>query len=214
MNHWTGVALAIVALWAPADIYAAQIPPVPDTPLQAQTFLGFNLKARCPDLRIVDGGTKAVIVFWVPKRGIQSQISLKTSSGSNELDSAAMSCVSKLRFAPNTSVGDGEPVDSWQQIALNWAEQPPAAAPVPTPVHAKQDDPSGRGDSVTVHVCVDAQGKLEQEPAIIQSSGMPTLDQAAVNIAAAGSAYYHPLTSLGRPSTSGCVQLAIKFDTK
>ena len=209
-----GVTLAIMAIAVPADIYAAQIAPVPENPLRAQTLLGFNLKTRCPDLRIVDGGTKSVVVFWVPKRGIQSQISLKTSSGSDELDSAAISCVSKLRFAPLTTPGDGEPADSWQQIALSWADQPTAAALARIPVNAKQDDSGGQGNSVTVHVCADEQGKLEREPAIVQSSGVATLDQAAVKIAAAGSAYYHPLASSTRPPTSGCVQMAIKFDTK
>jgi TonB family protein len=214
MNNWISVTFAISALGASANINAAQIPPVPENPLEAQTSLGFNIKSRCPELRIVDAGTRAVIVFWVPKRGIQSQISLKTSSGSNELDSAAISCVSKLRFAPSTTLGDGESADSWQQIALTWADQPPPAASARIPVNAKQDDSSAQGNSVTVHVCVDEQGKLKQDPAVVQSSGVATLDQAAVKIAAAGSAYYHPLSSSSRPSTSGCVQLSIKFDTK
>ena len=214
MINRMGVALAIVALGVSAEIHAVQTMPVPENPLQAQTLLGFNIKTRCPDLRIVDGGTKTVVVFWVPKRGTQSQISLKTPSGSDELDSAAISCVSKLRFAPLTTPGDGEPADSWQQIALSWADQPTTAAPARIPANAKQDDSGGQVNSVTVHVCVDEQGKLEQEPAIVKSSGVATLDQAAMRIAAAGSAYYHPLNSASRPSTSGCVQLAIKLDTK
>ena len=214
MNKWIGVTLAVVTIGLPAGIYAAQTPPVPDNPLRAQTLLGFNVKTRCPDLRIVDGGTKAVVVFWVPKRGLQSQISLKTPSGSDELDSAAISCVSKLRFAPLTTPGDGESADSWQQIALSWADQPAAATPARMPVNAKQADSGAQSNSVTVHICVDEQGKPEQEPAIVQSSGVATLDQAAVKIAAAGSAYYHPVGSSSKPTTSGCVQLAIKFDTK
>ena len=214
MNIWKGLPLATVALGVSANVYAAQASPIPDNPLRAQTLLGFNIKTRCPDLRIVDGGSKSVIVFWVPRRGIQSQISLKTSSGSDELDSAAISCVSKLRFAPLTTPGDGEPADSWQQIALSWADQPTAALPSRTPVNANQVDSGRQGNSVTVHVCVDDQGKLLQEPVIVQSSGVPALDQAAAKIAAAGSAYYHPLTSSNRPPTSGCVQMAIKFDAK
>ena len=214
MNHWIGVTLAIVGLNGPATTYAAQIPPVPDNPLRAQTLLGFSLKSRCPDLRMVDGGTRTVVVFWVPKRGTHSQISLKKSSGSDELDSAAIGCVSKLRFAPLTTPGDGEPVDSWQQIALSWVDQPTAAAPARIQAGPKPDDSSGQGDTVTVHVCVDEHGRLVKEPAIVQSSGVASLDQAAVKIAAAGSAYYHPLTSSSKPSTSGCAQLAIKFDTK
>lgn len=206
--------LAIVGLGISANSDAAQTSPIPDNPVRAQTLLGFNIRTRCPDLRIVDGGTKSVIVFWVPKSGIQSQMSLKMSSGSDELDSAAINCVAKLRFAPLTTPGDGEAADSWQQIALSWADQPAAAAPARTPVNAKQVDSGDRGDRVTVHVCVDAEGKQEQEPTIVQSSGVAALDQAAVKIAAAGSAYYHPLSSSSRPATSGCVQMAIKFEEK
>jgi outer membrane biosynthesis protein TonB len=67
---------------------------------------------------------------------------------------------------------------------------------------------------VTVHVCVDAAGKLEQDPTIVHSSGIASLDQAAVRIAASGSAYYRPDTSPNGPAASGCAQLTIKFDTK
>jgi TonB family protein len=222
MNNWIIAALAIVTLDVPVDNYAAQMTPVPDNPRQAQTFFGFNIKTRCPDLRIADAGTRAVIVFWVPQRGSQSQISLKTSSGSSELDSVALSCVSKLRFAPATTLGDGEPVDSWQQFALSWADpakayearQPTAAAPAQIPVNARQDMSGGEGKTATVHVCVDEKGKLAQDPAIVQSSGVANLDQAAVKIAASGSAYYRPRNLASNPSTSGCVQLAITFDTK
>jgi TonB family protein len=60
-----------------------------------------------------------VVVFWVPLSGIPSHISIKSSSGSDALDSAAVNCVSKLRFASVTQLGGGEPVDSWQQVALS-----------------------------------------------------------------------------------------------
>src|SRR5271166_5831783 len=121
MHNWLGVTLAYVVLSAPVEIYAAQIPPVPDNPLRAQTFLGFNPKKRCPDLRIADAGTMAVVVFWLPRSGIPSKIFIKSPSGSSTLDSAAIGCVSILRFAPATTLGDGESIDSWQQMAFTWA---------------------------------------------------------------------------------------------
>jgi hypothetical protein len=65
-----------------------------------------------------------------------------------------------------------------------------------------------------VHVCVDETGRLEQEPTIVRSSGIASLDQAAVRIAASGSAYYRPETSSTGQRLSGCAQLAIKFDMK
>jgi TonB family protein len=222
MHNWLGVTLTCVLLSVRADISAAQTQPVPDNPMQAQTFLGFNTKTRCPDLRIADEGTIAVVVFWVPRSGTPSHISIKSSSGSAALDSAAMSCVSKLRFAPATQLGTGDPFDSWQQFALRWAvqgntEETRAMSPqnpVSGPSHARQDDSGGQANSVTVHVCVDETGKIEKDPTIVHSSGVASLDEAAVRIAASGSANYRPDTSSNGPPVSGCVQLAIKFETK
>ena len=237
MDNWLGVTLTCAALSVPVNLHAAQTQPVPDKPLRAQTSLGFNLKTRCPDLRIADEGTVAVVIFWLPIGGTPSQISIKSPSGSNALDSAAISCVSRLRFAPATTLGDGNPIDSWQQIALRWANQgnadetralpsqnplsgasrasePIAGAAAQKAANAKQDDSGGQANSVTVHVCVDETGRLEQDPTIVHSSGMAALDQAAVRIAASGSAYYRPDTSSNGPPASGCAQLSIRFDMK
>ena len=235
MNSWFSAILTCAVLVARAEISAAQTQPVPDNPPLAQTSLGVNPKTRCPDLRIADEGTLAVVVFWVPRSGIPSQISIKSSSGSNALDSAAVSCVSKLRFAPITRLGDGEPLDSWQQIAWRWAarsnsdegamtsqsplpaaaqaSEPVAGAPNPIAAGRRQNDSRGP-DSVTVHVCVDETGKLKQDPTVIHSSGNAGLDEAAVKIAASGSAYYRPGPSLNGVPMSGCAQLAIKFETR
>lgn len=217
MHNWLGVTLTCVVLSVRADISAAQTQPVPY--IRAQTSLGFNPKTRCPALRIADEGTIAVIIFWLPSSGIPSQISIKSSSGSNALDSAAISCVSRLRFASATRLGDGEPIDSWQEIAFRWAnqgnaEETRAMSSQNPSSEARQDDSGGQANSVTVHVCVDETGRLEKDPTIIHSSGMRSLDQAAVRIAASGSAYYRPDTSSNGPPVSGCVQLAITFEKK
>jgi len=217
MHNWIGATFACVALSVPVTVHAAQIPPVPENPLHAQTSLGFNPKTRCPDLRIADAGNKAVVVFWLPRGGTPSHISIKSSSGSNVLDSATISCVSRLRFAAATTLGDGDPIDSWQQIAFSWANRPPepiAGAPADLSANANQDDSAGHANNVTVHVCVDEAGKLTQDPTIVRSSGIASLDRAAVRIAASGSAYYRPDTSPNGPPASGCAQLAIKFDMK
>jgi TonB family protein len=201
MDNWLSAILTCLVLSVPVGIHAAQTQPVPANPVWAQTFLGVNPKARCPDLRIADEGTIAVVLFWVPRGGPPSQISIKSSSGSNALDSAAINCVSKLRFAPATTLGEGDPIDSWQQIAFRWANQGNvdetramisqnpssgasraseliAGAPAQIPANAGQDDSGGQANSVTVHVCVDETGRLEQDPTIVHSSGMGSLDQA------------------------------------
>jgi len=217
MQNWFGATLTCVVLSVSVESQAAPVLPVPENPRQAQTAWRFKLETRCPELRVTDVGTKAVVVFWLSSGGAPSHISIRSSSGSDALDSATISCVSGLRFAPATTLGNGEPIDSWQQIALTWASrasEPIAAAPANTTATAKQDDSRVQANNVTVHVCVDAAGKLEQDPTIVHSSGIASLDQAAVRIAASGSAYYRPDTSPnGRPA-SGCAQLTIKFDTK
>ncbi len=242
MHRWLGVTLTCVVLSVRADISAAQTQPVPDNPPRAQTPLGFNPKTRCPDLRIADEGTTAVVVFWLSRTGSPSQLSIRSSSGSSALDSAAISCVSRLRFAPATRLGDGEAIDSWQQIAFRWAIQgnadetramtsqyplsgasrasePIEGAPAQIAADARPDNSggqtnSGQANSVTVRVCVDETGRLKQDPTIVRSSGNASLDQAAVRIAASGSAYYRPETASNGPPVSGCAQLAIQFETK
>jgi TonB family protein len=214
MADWLGKILTCVVLSVPVNIRAAQMPPAPDNPLQAQLPLGFNFKKRCPDLRIADAGALAVVVFWLSRSGTPSQMSIKSSSGSDALDSAAISCVSRLRFPPATMLGDGQPIDSWQQIALTSVSQNSAGAPHRVTADARQEDAGGHANSATVRVCVDEKGKLRQDPAIVRSSGRPSLDQAAVKIAAAGSAFYRPDTSSDGAPTSGCAELAITFDGK
>jgi TonB family protein len=237
MHSWLRVTLAGTVLSVGAGVGAAATKPVPDNPIRAQTSFGYNSTTRCPDLRIADEGTIAVVVFWLPSTGIPSQISIKSSSGSNTLDSAAMSCVSRLRFAAATRLGDGEPIDSWQQIAFRWtnpgnadetrampsqnpssgvtrATDPIAGAAAQTAGSAKPDDSAGPANSVIVHVCVDQTGRIEKEPTIMRSSGIVSVDQAAVRIAASGAAYYRPDTSSSGPPVSGCAQLSIKFEAQ
>ena len=243
MSKWIGVTLTCAALWASADANAGKIPPVPDNPMQAQTSLGFNTRKSCPDLRISDEGNVAVVVFWLTGGGIPAQLSIKTSSGSSALDAAALSCAAKLRFAPATRLGDGETIDSWQEVGFRWVEtRAPAAAsqaggtgqdagagqaagmsqaaeqasgaPARVGPDARQRDSGAQANSVTVHVCADESGKLKQDPTVVRSSGNASLDQAAVHIAASGSPYYRPGNASNGSAVSGCAQLVIQFETK
>src|SRR5580692_6692608 len=82
MHNWFGATLLCVVLSVPAYVHAAALPPVPENPRPAQTAWRFNLETRCPDLRITDVGTKAVVVFWLSSHGTPSHISVRSSSGS------------------------------------------------------------------------------------------------------------------------------------
>jgi periplasmic protein TonB len=66
----------------------------------------------------------------------------------------------------------------------------------------------GEEGTSTVHVCVDASGKLSAAPTISQSSGKPRLDEGATNLAKAGR--YAAAVSDGKPE-AGCVDFRVKF---
>ena len=229
MFKWRYTALICAVLGVHANIGSAQNAPDPDATLQAHVAWTFNPIRRCPDLRIAEDGTASVVVFLVARSGIPSRISIKSSSGSQALDAAAMNCVSKLRFDPATRLGDGDPIESWQEIAWKWASQehhgePPGTATRTSALPAALDSTAssaasnrtgGSQDrSVAVRVCADDTGKLSQDPTILRSSGNPGFDEAATKIARSGSPYYRPGTNSGGKPVSGCVQLVIEFETK
>jgi TonB family protein len=226
---WRYTTLICAVLSVHANIGSAQNAPDPNATLQAHAAWAFNPIRRCPDLRVAEDGTASVVVFLVARSGIPSRISIKSSSGSEVLDAAAMSCVSKLRFDPATRLGDGDPIESWQEIAWKWASQehhgePPGtatrtpalrAAPDSTANSAAPNSTGGSQDrSVAVRVCADDTGKLLQDPTILRSSGNPGFDEAAIKIARSGSPYYRPGTNSGTKPVSGCAQLIIEFETK
>jgi outer membrane biosynthesis protein TonB len=148
-----------------------------------------------------------------------------------------MNCVLKLRFDPATRPVDGEPIDSWQEIAWRWASQeqhddpqriatrassPPAAqdsratigAPNANDTGERHEESHRKDSGVAVRVCADDTGKLAQDPTILHSSGNPGLDEAALKIARSGSPYYRPGVNLDGKPVSGCARLVIEFETK
>jgi TonB family protein len=224
---WRYTALVCAVLSVHANIGSAQNAPDPNDTLQAHVAWAFNPIRHCPDLRVAEDGTASVVVFLVARSGIPSRVSIKSSSGSEALDAAAMNCVSKLRFNPATRLGDGEPMESWQEIAWKWASQEPHGTATRTPAlqaapdftassAAPQGNSTGASQdrSVAVRVCADDTGKLLQDPTILRSSGNPGFDEAAIKIARSGSPYYRPGTNSGRKPVSGCAQLVIEFETQ
>jgi TonB family protein len=212
---------------------AVQNMPGPASVSLAHPALRFDPIRKCPDLRIAEDGA-AVVLFQVGATGVPSHASIKSSSGSDALDTAAMNCVLKLRFQPAVRAGDGVAVDSWQEASWRWAtlreqhregtasrassQGDPKAIAL---VAAKENDASARPDStpaqeakVELHVCSDVAGKLARDPTIIRSSGDPGIDEAAIAIANSGSGYYRPATTSGGKPVSGCAQLAITFEIK
>jgi TonB family protein len=226
----------------PAGAAAGSATALPDNALPARFALRFDPDVRCPDLRKADPEDEAVavVVFMVGPTGVPSQPAVRTSSGSPALDTAAVNCVFKLRFLPATSLGDGNPVSSWQQAAWRWSRAgqraaqttgtaaAPPAAPALAPsgtggvaalatgaaatAGSQARDPHPPGTAAGVRVCVDAAGKLAEDPRLVQSSGDPDFDAAALQIARSGSGHYRPASGPGGHPVPGCEQLTLRME--
>jgi periplasmic protein TonB len=68
----------------------------------------------------------------------------------------------------------------------------------------------GEEGSPTVHVCIEANGKLNGNPSIAQSSGSARLDEGAINLAKAGARWISPAIEDGKPA-AGCLDFRVKF---
>ncbi len=221
--------LAGAALLAALAAPASGGPPPGAELREATVAIGYDAKKHCPDLMQADvqEPSAALVVLVVGSSGVPSQPSIRSSSGSESLDAAALSCVMKLRFLPAVRAGEGSPMNAWQEIAWKWgrghvAPSPPAAGAAPggaTAVIGATAGVAAAGSSAPhpgpvgaeVRVCADESGKLTQDPVITRSSGDAGLDEAALRIARSGAPYYRPA---GTTAVTGCAQLAIKFETK
>jgi len=217
MRKWQCTTLTCAFLSAvQTNTGAAQSMPGPASVSLAHIALRSDPTRLCPDLRLAADGA-AVVRFLVGPTGVPSRAAIKSSSGSEALDTAAMNCLLNLRFQPATRAGDGVAVESWQEAAWRWATQreyPQGTASRASVASASRESSPPRDAKVELHVCSDVAGKLAEDPTIIRSSGDPGLDEAAVAIAKSGSGYYRPATTLGGKPVSGCAQLAIKFEIK
>lgn len=68
----------------------------------------------------------------------------------------------------------------------------------------------GESGAAAVRVCVDPNGRLTADPAIVQSSGIARIDGGALRLARAGSGHYRPTTENGRP-VSSCYAFRVRF---
>jgi TonB family protein len=190
---------------------------------EASVAVGYESRDRCTGLiqTSVEEPSAALVVLVVGPSGVPSQPTLKTSSGSESLDAAALSCVMKLRFLPAVRAGEGSAMASWQEIAWKWGREHAgqsasaagtagaSAAPAATVVPGSGGMHTAAG-AAEVRVCADESGRLTQEPVVTRSSGDSGLDEAALRIARSGAPYYRPP---GATAITGCARLAIKFET-
>ena len=216
MRVFPYVAIACLSVTLRVDLAGAQNSPPTSSLIRAHVAPTYSVSSRCPDVRAADpdeAGT-ALVVLYVGPTGVPSKVSLRSSSGSDALDNAALNCVPKLRFLPSTRLGDATAVPSWQLSA--WKAAPAARtevsapavvgapAPLPGVPGASSGSAAAPGNTAEVHVCVDGAGKLTQEPRLTRSSGDARFDAAALGIAKAGSGSYQ--------GVAGCLQLAIRSE--
>ncbi len=249
MRDWRCASLTIAVLpllcALPLSAAAQSEAAPPASARAAHLALIANFSARCPELKRADAEEEAVavVVFRVGVTGLPTQASIRSSSHSESLDAAATSCVMKLRFQPATSPGSGEPVVSWQQIALRWLRPsnhaadsgitattastsataptsalastgPLAAVPAAAPAVPGAQAARAVDTRVDVRVCVDGSGRLAQPPAVMRSSGDAQFDAAALRIAQSGSGSYHATTGAGPASASPCLPLILSIEEK
>jgi TonB family protein len=215
MDKRRSALLACAALVAVLVAPARAAPPAGAELREASVAVGYEPQGRCPGLIQTDvqEPSAALVVLVVGPSGVPSQPSIKSSSGSESLDAAALSCVMKLRFLPAVRAGEGSAMASWQEAAWKWgrehfAPSAPAAGAAAAAPPAALRAPAG---GTEVRVCADETGKLTQDPVITRSSGDSGLDEAALAIARSGAPYYRPA---GAAAVTGCAQLAIKFETR
>jgi TonB family protein len=72
---------------------------------------------------------------------------------------------------------------------------------------------AGQEGAAIIHFCVDPNGRLTEAPTITTSSGNEALDEAALNLANAGSGLYLPAYSNGVAKLA-CSQFKIKFELR
>jgi TonB family protein len=120
----------------------------------------------------------------------------------------------------NTIVGDPlpqPPIDTRPQPPVHVArlEQGGTASGFPDPAsfYPSQSVRIGEVGVSVVQVCVNTKGRLTAVPVTSKTSGFERLDQAAVNLAKAGSGHYRPSTEDGVPVDS-CYPVGVRFQLK
>jgi TonB family protein len=131
---------------------------------------------------------------------------------------------------PEVPSSPPERTDTIQGQAIEAPPLQPTAAPIPRTVSRVLGGP-GAGFPNTddfypqasirlremglaiVSVCVDGAGRLMGKPAIERSSGVSRLDEAALQLARAGSGHYRATTEDGRP-VSACYPFRVRFQLR
>jgi len=185
-----------------------------------------NYQRKCPrplEANTVFANRITRIRVATDAHGVLTNAQVRWSSGSAQLDAAALECIRKQRFSPTTR--DGVPVASVQWIAWWWKVRPkplrtctelrdPADASLPPPPGVVDEvrvgmsgpgisglDLSGRSAAV-VCLCTDESGNPVGDPVLSVSSGSRQLDAGAIRFARG---VHYP------DGGTGCLRLELSF---
>jgi TonB family protein len=140
------------------------------------------------------------------------------SSGFPELDHAAIRVAKDSRYAPGVRDGIALP-ESCLEVPVSFYQRKnrpefAAEAKIVSQVSAdhyypRESRERGEHGSPVVLACVGGNGKLVRDPVIVESSGFPALDAAAIEVAKA--AKYTAASAGGALLPESCIKFEIRF---
>jgi len=151
---------------------------------------------------------ETVLSLRIDETGKLSDIGVKQSSGSEELDNAALECMKKAQF--QAAMHDGHPTASKSVAPWQW-KLPTVPRTCDTAVSASSLG-SGKADAAVwpkpayVCFCFGDSGEAQGKPTVGRSTGYRDADKMAVDVAELKTTAY-------QGHVPGCHVFGVKFDT-
>ena len=189
---------------------------MPNVGFPVQITTPQEILASCPypqeaNQRSEEGATR--LRLHLDAAGVVSAASLERSSGYEDLDAAAIKCVTNVRFQPATQ--DGTPQTSVIRFGwtwkIDWGSSDPnkcdeLKASADAQPHSPSSDPSSKPAAI-ICTCWEESGKAGK-PQLVESTGSRRLDEGAIKLAEAGA------TSPRPPGHPGCFAYRTQFELK
>jgi TonB family protein len=196
---------------ATAEVAADQSPPSAST--DARLTHPADPKDFYPpaSIRLGQQGTAGVLVCVNPKGELLRDPIIAATSGFPEIDAAAIEVAKASQYRGGTQNGAPMP-ESCIRFKVQFKSNPlasmvGAANPGGDPAGTKRRKQQG---TPIVMACVGPNGELLREPVIVESSGFPEVDAAAVKIAKA--ARYVAGKADETPLPESCIKFKVKFE--
>jgi TonB family protein len=167
-----------------------------------------ELMKQCPYPAEAESEGETLLSLVIDETGALSNISVKQSSGSQELDDAAVECMKKGQFQPATH--DGQATASGSVAPWRWTLPSVArscdAAVSKSSLKNGPPDPKIWPQPAYVCFCFDDSGVLQGKPTIFHSTGYRDADRMAMDVVPLKSGAY-------QRKAPGCHLFGVKFDT-